>query len=70
MEIMSAAMEGAGDDEIAAMEAEMNSTVMLPLTIAGIVISFAISFSFNSMIKHDDHDNQFGPAITTADNFN
>lgn len=70
MEMITAAMEGAGEDEIAALEAEMNSTVMLPLSIAGIVISFGIAFLFNNMIKHEDHDNRFGPMTSTADNFN
>ena len=30
------------------------------------VISYVIAMVFNNMIKHDDHDNQYGPVAGTA----
>jgi len=32
----------------------------------GAVVSYLIAMIFNNMIKHDDHDNQFGPEAGTA----
>lgn len=34
----------------------------LILAVIGAVVSYAIAFLFNNMIKSDPHDNQFGPA--------
>jgi len=69
MEMMNATLDGATPEEIEAMEAQMTASTAIPLTVAGAVISFAIAFLFNSMIKHEDHDNRFGPETTTADTF-
>ena len=34
----------------------------VPKAISGAILSYAIAFVFNAMIKHDPQDNQYGPA--------
>ena len=45
---------------------EMGSAIAkktaLPAAIAGAVVSYIIAFATNSIVGHDDHENQFGPA--------
>jgi len=46
----------------AAMGASGLSTVgTIILSVAGAVLSYVIALVFNNMIKHDAHDNQYGP---------
>lgn len=55
-----AAAEG---EQMSTAEAEaMAAGKALPYTIANAVLSLAVAFLFNSMIKHDPSDNQYGPA--------
>ena len=44
------------------MGSEIAKKTAIPTAIAGAVISYAIAFIFNSMIKHDPQDNTYGPA--------
>ena len=34
----------------------------IPMAVGGVILSYAIAFVFNAMIKHDPQDNQYGPA--------
>jgi len=62
MEIFQAASEGASSDETDAMAANMASGSGVKILVASTVLSLAVAFGFNSIIKRDDHENQFGPA--------
>lgn len=46
--------------------AKMSPVGVIITTIVGAVISYVIAMVFNNMIKHDAHDNQFGPEAGTA----
>jgi len=37
--------------------------------VVGAVISYVVALIFNGMIKHEDHDNRFGPETSAADTF-
>ena len=63
MELMNATMNGADEEALKEMETAMNKETGLPVTLVSVVISLAIAFLFNKMIKQDLHDNQFGPYI-------
>ena len=63
MAIFQAASEGASQAETEAMAENMvDSGAQLKLLIATTVLSLAVALGFNSIIKRDDHENQFGPA--------
>jgi len=60
-----AAEEAAAAGDISgAMQAGMAAAkkTAIPTAIAGAILSFIVAFGFNKWIKHDDHDNQYGPA--------
>ncbi|WP_427451790.1 DUF805 domain-containing protein [Litorimonas sp. WD9-15] len=56
---MSAAMGASG----------MTQMGMIISAVASAVLSYVIAMVFNGMIKHEDHDNRFGPETSTADTF-
>jgi len=62
MEIIQASGSGASPDEIQEMSEKMQADVQLPMMIGGTILSAAIAFLFNSLIKGDPGENQFGPA--------
>ena len=62
MAMFQAASEGASQSESEAMAEEMLKDKQLPLLISTTILSFAVALGFNSLIKRDDHENQFGPA--------
>ena len=62
MEIFKAASEGASAAETDAMAEGMAKGSGLKLTIASTILSVAVALGFNSIIKRNDHENQFGPA--------
>ena len=50
----------------AAMGGGMTTTGQLINAVLGAVVSYVVAMVFNNMIKHDGHDNQFGPEAGTA----
>jgi len=44
----------------------MTKTGGIITAVATAVLSYVVAMVFNNMIKHDDHDNQFGPVAGTA----
>jgi len=44
----------------------MTTTGAIINAVTGAVISYVIAMIFNNTIKHNDHDNQFGPVAGTA----
>jgi len=61
-------------DILGSMTAALNATGlsrmgMIVISVAGAVLSYVVAMVFNNMIKHEDHDNRFGPVTTVADNF-
>jgi uncharacterized membrane protein YhaH (DUF805 family) len=48
------------------MGAGVTKTGTLIMAAAAAVVSYLIAFLFNKMIKHDAHDNQFGPEAGTS----
>jgi len=63
MAIFQAASEGASQAETEAMaEGMLDKGAQIKLMVASIILSLAIALGFNSIIKRDDHENQFGPA--------
>jgi len=44
----------------------MTTTGAIIASVVAAVISYVIAMIFNNTIKHDDHDNQFGPVAGTA----
>jgi len=69
MEMFRAGINGADEIEIAEMEAALEKKTELPILIISTIVSLAIAFLFNKMIKQDMHDNQFGPHGSVAENF-
>jgi len=69
MEMFRAGINGADEIEIAEMEAALEKKTELPILIISTIVSLAIAFLFNKMIKQDTHDNQFGPHGTVAETF-
>ena len=69
MEIINATSNGASEAEIEELTAAMTAKTGVPVLIASTVMSFAISFLFNKMIKQDMHDNQFGPHRSVGETF-
>ena len=53
---------GASEAEQKEFSENMGKGKEIPLTLVGLGTSLVVSFLFNSMIKRDDHENQFGPA--------
>jgi uncharacterized membrane protein YhaH (DUF805 family) len=53
---------GAGLSEVLEATSAMAKKTALPSAIAGAVVSYAIAFITNSMLKSDPDENQFGPA--------
>jgi len=49
-----------------AMGGGMTKTGQLINVGLGAVVSYVVAFVFNGMIKHDNHDNQFGPEAGTS----
>lgn len=62
MAMFQAASEGASQAETEAMAEGMAEGKQIPLLIGTTVLSAAVAFLFNSLIKRDDHENQYGPA--------
>ena len=63
MAIFQAASEGASQAETEALaEGMLGKGAQVKLLVATTVLSLAVALGFNSMIKRDDHENQFGPA--------
>lgn len=60
---MQAATESGGvmDPDMEAQIETMSKAKALPVTLASAVVSLAIAFLFNAMIKQEPNDNQFGP---------
>ena len=56
------ASSGASQAEQEAFAEGMMKGKEVPFTLAGAATSLVVAFLFNSMIKRDDHENQFGPA--------
>ena len=54
----------------ASMGGGVTKTGQIVSAVAGADVSYIVAMVFNSMIKHDDHDNRFGPETSTADTFN
>ena len=44
----------------------MTTTGLIVTALAGAAVSYIIAMVFNNMIKHDAHDNQFGPEAGTS----
>ena len=61
-QLIEMATSGASQAEQEAFTENMMKGKEIPLTLAGIGTSLVVAFLFNSMIKRDDHENQFGPA--------
>lgn len=67
---MQDAVEAAGESgdiaSIMSTSMEMGAAIAkktaLPSAVAGAVVSYIIAFATNSIVGHDDHENQFGPA--------
>ena len=57
-----AVSSGAGLGDVMEMTSAMAKKTALPSAIAGAVVSYAIAFITNSMLKSDPEENQFGPA--------
>lgn len=61
-EIMSMAESISEGGDAEAMAEDMVKGKLVPMAIASTLLSVAIAFGFNAMLKRDDHENQFGPA--------
>ena len=61
-QILELASSGASQAEQQEASEQLMKGKELPVAIIGVVVSAATAFLFNSMIKRDDHENQFGPA--------
>ena len=62
----SAMLEGGGLGDIMALTKEMGPAIAkqsaIPSAIAGLVGTAVAAFVINMLNKHDDHENQYGPA--------
>jgi len=56
------ASSGASQAEQQEASEQIMSGKQLPVALASTAVSAAIAFMFNSLIKRDAHENQFGPA--------
>lgn len=48
------------------MSGGMTKTGSIMTAVFGAVLSYVVAMVFNNMIKHDDHDNQYGPEEGTS----
>jgi len=50
----------------ASMGGGMTTMGQIVNLVVGAIVSYVVAMVFNNMIKHDNHDNQFGPEAGTA----